>query len=136
MGKTALRLGFALVSLRRAGTGTACASRAKLSSAATLQSLFIRAVSDRTAFWQNALNLAVRSWNNVNTYQFTDTPRRCGTGVCRRFYGTNVAANEYCDIARADIFLTNQPHVCGLDHCIGGLNGTDKTFGLDHSQSL
>jgi len=105
----------------------------KLTTAAALQSFLIRAVTDSTAFRQNALDLTVRPRNNVNADQLAN-PAGSGRACVRRcLYGTDIAADEHGHITGTDILFADKPNVCSLYHGIGCLHGAYETFGLDHS---
>jgi hypothetical protein len=114
-----------------------CAARvagAELPSTAALKRFFIRAEADFAASGQYALDLVVRARDDVNADQFADPSSRRGTGVRSRFHRADIAADKDRDVPGSDVFLTHKLHVRGLDHRIGRLHGTDKTFGLDHSE--
>jgi hypothetical protein len=70
----------------------------------------------------------------VDADEFTNPTRCSSTRIGRCLNGTDITTDKDRYIARADVFLTDQLNIRGLYHGIGGLNGTDKTLGLDHSE--
>jgi hypothetical protein len=64
--------------------------------------------------------------------KLANAPRRSCAGIGRGFDRTNVAAHHDSDVATTNIFRTDQYHVRGLDHRVGGFNGANQSLGLDH----
>src|SRR5678809_1725364 len=90
----------------------ACAERsslialAQLSARATLQSSFIGTQSSASIYRQHTFNFSMRTRNNVDADQLTDSARRCRTCICRRFNRTDIATHEDRHIAGADVLLS------------------------------
>ena len=81
---------------------------------------------------QDFFRLVERTGNDVNTDEFANPARGNRTRLSGGLYGTNVAANEDCDIAVKEIFLSDQDHVGGLHHGVRSLHSSDKTSRFDH----
>jgi hypothetical protein len=109
-------------------------SRSELPAASTAKSFFIRTQTDLTSARQHPFDLVVWSWNDVHADQFTYPASRCRTRVCRGLNGPDITANKDRHVPGADVLFADQLDIRGFDHGIGGLDGTDKSFGLDHSE--
>jgi hypothetical protein len=107
---------------------------AQLAARATLQRPLIRAQTSAPVHRQHTLNLSMRSGNNVNTNQLAHPSCCCGTGVGCRLYRANVSANENRDIARTNVFFSQQLNICSFHHRVSGFDGANKTFGFHHSE--
>jgi hypothetical protein len=70
----------------------------------------------------------------VYTDQLTYAPCRRSTRVRRGLNGPDITANKDRNVSGADVFLADKLDVRGLDHGIGGLDGTDKSLGFDHTE--
>jgi len=70
----------------------------------------------------------------MDGYEFSDTTRCCRTRFECRIDGTNVSANEHCDVTIEKVFLANKNNIGRLDHCIRRLNRTDQAKCFDHSK--
>src|SRR2546430_1027263 len=81
------------------------ASGAKLTASAATDSLFIRTVADGSALRQDALDLAMRTRNNVDADQLADTARCRCAGIGRGLDRSDITADEYGHITGADIFF-------------------------------
>ena len=73
--------------------------------------------------------------NDVDGDDLANLARRRRAGVGRGFDRADVAANHDRDEAAADLLPANEPHVCSLDHGVGGFDGADESFRFDQSQS-
>jgi hypothetical protein len=72
--------------------------------------------------------------DNVNTNQFTDAPRGSRARISCGLYSSDVSADKYRDITRANIFLSQELNVGSFDHGVRSFNGSDETFGFDHTE--
>ena len=59
-----------------------------------------------------------------------------GAGVNSGLHGADVTAHHDGHETAAHLNAADKRNVSGLDHGIGGFNGTDKTLGFDHAQSI
>jgi hypothetical protein len=96
--------------------------------------MFIGTQAGATINWKHAFNFRVRPGNNVNTDQFTDPTRSGSARIGGSLYRTNISAHEDRNVAGADIFLSQELNIRGLDHRIRSLYRSDETFGFDHSE--
>src|SRR2546423_5315363 len=87
------------------------ATRSQLPASAATESLFIRTVADGAALRQDALDLAVRTRNNVDADQLADTARGRGTRVGRGLNRSDITADEYGHITGTDILFADKPNV-------------------------
>jgi hypothetical protein len=74
------------------------------------------------------------SGNDVNTDQFAYSTSRGSAGICGGLNGAHIAANKNGHVARADILLAQELHIRSFDHGVRSLNGSDETFGFDHTE--
>jgi hypothetical protein len=69
----------------------------------------------------------------MNADKLADASRRgctcVGSGLDRRY----IATNNGRDKAGADLFVSDELHIGGLYHCVGGLDHRYKAFTLNHS---
>jgi hypothetical protein len=72
----------------------------------------------------------------MDTDQFTNTSSRSGARIGRCLDCADVATNKDGDIACADIFFSEQLHIRGFHHCIGGFDCAHESFGFNHSESF
>ena len=82
---------------------------------------------------KDLLNLDVRSWNYVSVEQFADS-LSCS---CASIYGSlasaYVASYHNGNESAAYKVLTDQVYVSSLYHSICCFDGSDQSFGFDHS---
>jgi hypothetical protein len=57
-------------------------------------------------------------------------------GVCRCFHRADVTVYHHAHVASANVFLVDQHDVGRLHHRVGCFDGSNETFGLDHSQGF
>jgi hypothetical protein len=105
-----------------------------LSTRAALQCSLIGAQTRASIDRQHAFDFGMRPWNHVNADQLADSSRRSSACVCRRLYRADVAADEDRHVTSANVLFAQQLYIRCLDHCIGGLNCTHESFGLNHSE--
>jgi hypothetical protein len=74
------------------------------------------------------------SGNDVNTDQFAYSTSRSGAGICGCLDGTHIATYKNGHVARANILLAQELHISSFDHRVRSLNGSDETFGFDHTE--
>jgi hypothetical protein len=65
--------------------------------------------------------------------QLTDILGCNSTSIGGGFDRTNISTNQDCDQARPDALGTDQRDIGGLDHRIGGFNGSNETSRFYHS---
>jgi hypothetical protein len=70
----------------------------------------------------------------MNAYQFADSSCRRSSGVGSCFNRANVSANKDRHVTRADIFFSQELNISSFDHRVSRFDGSDETFGLDHSE--
>jgi hypothetical protein len=75
----------------------------------------------------------MRTRNDVDTYQFADTPGSRCSRVGRSFHGRDVASDDCRHESGTDFFIADKLHIRGFDHRIGGLDHSDKPLAFDHS---
>jgi hypothetical protein len=66
--------------------------------------------------------------------QFADSASCRGARISSGLDGPDISSNEDSDIPGANILATHKHHIGSLDHCVGGLDGSDESFGLDHAE--
>jgi hypothetical protein len=72
----------------------------------------------------------------MDTDELAHAPGGGGTSISGCFHSPDVAAHKDRHIACADIFFPDQFHIGSFDHRIGGLDRSNESFGLNHSQSF
>ena len=82
---------------------------------------------------EDFLDFRVRAGDDVDRDELAYAPRRRRARVGRRLDRADITADEYGDVAGADVFLPDEHDVGGLHHGVGGLDGSDEAFGFDHS---
>jgi hypothetical protein len=65
--------------------------------------------------------------------KLADASRRGGTCVGRGLDRRDITANNGRDKAGADLFVSDELHIGGLYHRVGGLDHRYKAFTLNHS---
>jgi hypothetical protein len=119
-----------------AGTCSGLVARTELTVAAALQRFFVRTKSDAPAFRKDPLNFTMRPRYNVHANKFPNPSSSGRTGIRGSLYRPDVTPNKNGDIARTDVFFSDQLDVRGLHHSVGRLNGSDESLGFDHAQSF
>jgi hypothetical protein len=122
------------IGLSRAGGKTTLITLAQLAARAPLERTFIRTQTRAPVYRKHTLNFRMGSGDYVHTDKFTNSSSCSGARVSRRFHGTDIPAHKYRYVPCADVLLTEQLHVRGLDHRVSGFNSTDESLGLDHSE--
>jgi hypothetical protein len=126
--------GFFFISISRAGTEATLITRAQLATRAALERTFIRTQTRAPIYWKHTLNFRMRPGDYVHADQFTNSPCGSSTSVSRRLNRTDITAHKNCYVARSDVFLAEELHVCGFDHRVGSFNRAHESLGLDHSE--
>ncbi len=78
----------------------------------------------------------MRPWNDVHGNELTHTARSGSAGIGRRLHGAHIAANEHRHVSGTDVFRSDEGHICGFDHRIGGFHRADKPLRFNHSKRI
>jgi hypothetical protein len=99
-----------------------------------LKCTLIRTQASAPVNGQHALNFGVWTRNDVNTNQLADPARRRCSSVGCCLHRPNVAANKDRHITGADVLFSQEHNIRSFDHRVSGLDRSDETLGLHHSE--
>jgi hypothetical protein len=127
--------GSFLAALSRAGRKRASFTLAQLGpGGSALKRLFIRTQSGSSINREHTFNFRVWTRNDVNTNQLPHPSGSRRSSVRRRLYRAYVSTHENRHIPGADILFSEERNVSRFDHGVSSLNGSNETFGLNHSE--
>jgi hypothetical protein len=124
-----------LASLARAGLKRATFALPQLSSGgAALKRMLIRTQSGSPIHRQNALDFSVWPRDDVHANQLAyPAGGRC-PGIRCSFNCAYISTHKNRHIPGADILFSKERDVRRFDHGVSRLNGSNKAFGLHHSE--
>jgi hypothetical protein len=80
-----------------------------------------------------AHEIIVGPGNHMDGDDFTDGSGGGGTGFDGGFDGGDIATDEDGDMGGTDFFPANEFDIGCFEHCIGGLELSNETFGFNHT---
>jgi hypothetical protein len=80
------------------------------------------------------VDAAMRARDHVNADQFTDAAGGSRTGVGCGLHSGDVTAHDRSHKAGADLFVTDERDVRGLNQRVSGFDHRDEAFCFNHSE--